>query len=300
VRAFPPLSELNPLPSVGGGAVSPSLLFVVGHPISHSLSPAMHNGVIARLGLPFHYIPVDLPPGHLRGFLRIVRASNFLGGNVTIPYKQEAADLADTRSEAVEVCGAANTLVVRDGKLHAENTDGDGFLDAVEAAGWGRRFQRVVLLGAGGAARGIAFALGKAGAREIVLLNRHPRRAEQVGRLLSGRFPSVEYSAGDLRPQTLLENFPGADLVVQCTSLGLRGEWEDFPVKGLQKSARFADIVYRQGGTVLSRQLRARGIRTMGGLPMLAYQAARSFALWTGRDVPGEAFRKLAVRAMKL
>ena len=93
----------------------------------------MHNGVIARLGLPLHYVPLDLPPGHLRRFLRIVRAGNFLGGNVTIPYKEEAAALADTRSEAVEACGAANTLVVREGKLHAENTDGQGFLDALAA-----------------------------------------------------------------------------------------------------------------------------------------------------------------------
>jgi shikimate dehydrogenase len=280
------------------GAARPSILFVVGHPISHSLSPAMHNGVIGRLGLPLHYVPVDLPPGHLRGFLRVVRAGNFLGGNVTIPYKEEAAALADTRSEAVQVCGAANTLVVRTGKLHAENTDGPGFLDALEAAGWGRRHRRVVLLGAGGAARGIAFALGKAGAREIVLLNRHPRRAERVARLLSARLPAAVFSAGDLRAETLREEFRGADLIVQCTSLGLRGEWENFPIKDVQKSSGFADIVYRAGGTELVRRLRARGIRTVGGLPMLAFQAARSFSLWTGRDVPGETFRKLAEKAL--
>jgi shikimate dehydrogenase len=260
----------------------------------------MHNGVIARLGLPLHYVPLDLPPGHLRRFLRIVRAGNFLGGNVTIPYKEEAAALADTRSEAVEVCGAANTLVVREGKLHAENTDGAGFLDALAAAGWGRRYRRVVLLGAGGAARGVAFALAGADSREIVLLNRHPRRAESVSRQLSKRFPSVVFAAGDLRLPTLREEFRGADLIVQCTSLGLRGEWENFPIKDVQISSRFADIVYRAGGTDLVRRLRARGVKTVGGLPMLAYQAARSFSLWTGRDVPGETFRKLAVTALKL
>jgi len=260
----------------------------------------MHNGVIARLGLPLHYIPVDLPPGHLRGFLRIVRAGNFLGGNVTIPYKEEAAALADARSEAVEVCGAANTLVVRKGTLHAENTDGEGFLDALEGRGWGRRFRRVVLLGAGGAARGIAFALAGAGAREIVLLNRHPRRAERVARLLSRRYPATGFAAGDLRPQTLREEFRGAELIVQCTSLGLLGEWEDFPIIDVQKTSRFADIVYRAGGTDLVRRLRARGIRTVDGLPMLACQAARSFTLWTGREIPGEAFRRSAIRALKL
>jgi len=165
--------------------------------------------------------------------------------------------------------------------------------------GWGRRFLRVVLLGAGGAARGIAFALGRAGAGEIVLLNRHPRRAERAARDLSGRIASVVYSGGDLRPQTLREAFRGADLIVQCTSLGLCGEWENFPIKDVQKSSRFADIVYRAGGTDLIRRLRARGVPTVGGLPMLAYQAARSFALWTGRDVPGETFRKFAVQALK-
>ena len=131
----------------------PSLLFVVGHPVSHSLSPAMHNGVIARLGLPLYYFPVDLPPGRLGPFLRVVREANFLGGNVTVPHKEDAAALADTRSRAVEACGAANTLVVRGGRLHAENTDGAGFLDALAGRGWGRRFPHVVLLGAGGAAR---------------------------------------------------------------------------------------------------------------------------------------------------
>ncbi|GAB4229116.1 MAG: shikimate dehydrogenase [Deltaproteobacteria bacterium] len=278
---------------------APSLLFVVGHPVSHSLSPAMHNGVIARLGLPLHYVPVDLPPGHLRGFLRIVRAGNFLGGNVTIPFKEEAARLADTRSEAVRVCGAANTLVVRGGTLHAENTDGEGFLDALEARGWGRRFRKAVLLGAGGAARGIAFSLGRAGAREIVLLNRHPRRARAVSRILSAAFPSVSFSAGDLRAESVREAIPGADLIVQCTSLGLRGEWKDFPIKDVQKSSRFADIVYRAGETDLVCRLRARGIGAIGGLPMLAHQAARSFALWTGRRIPGETFRKLASKALK-
>ncbi len=276
----------------------PSILFVVGHPVAHSLSPAMHNGVIARLGLPLWYVPVDLPPGHLGRFLQIVRVGNFLGGNVTIPYKEEAADLSDTRSETVDACGAANTLVIRKGKVHAENTDGAGFLDALDAAGWGRRFRRAVLLGAGGAARGIAFALGRAGAREIVLLNRHPRRAERIARLLSSRIPAVAFSFGDLRPRTLGGEFREADLIVQCTSLGLRGEWKDFPIKEVQKSSRFADIVYRAGGTELVRRLGARGIRTVGGLPMLACQAARSFTLWTGHPVPGELFRKLAIKAM--
>lgn len=279
---------------------NPSLLFVVGHPVSHSLSPAMHNGIIARLGLPLYYVPVDLPPGRLGVFLQVVREANFLGGNVTIPHKEEAAGMADTRSEAVEACGAANTLVTRGGRVHAENTDGAGFLDALEGMGWGRRFPRVVLLGAGGAARGIAWSLGRAGTRRIDVLNRNHRRAADLAGALSPRLPRVSFSAGDLQPATLREAFRGADLIVQCTSLGLRGEWEDFPIKDVEKTARFADIVYRAGGTALVRRLRARGVPAVDGLPMLAHQAARSFALWTGRKIPGEAFLRVAKKALNI
>jgi shikimate dehydrogenase len=282
------------------GAGGPSLLFVAGHPVSHSLSPAMHNGVIARLGLPLYYFPVDLPPGRLRRFFRLVREANFLGGNVTIPFKEEAAALADSRSEAVEACGAANTLVVRGGAIHAENTDGGGFLDALEGQGWGRRHPAVALLGAGGAARGVAFALGKAGTRRITFLNRSPRRAKAVVRALSPRLPSVAFSTGDLGPEAMAEAFREADLIVQCTSLGLADEWERFPYNAVKKSSLFADLVYRAGGTTLVRKLRARGVPSIDGLPMLAHQAARSFTLWTGEKVPGGTFLGLAKKGMKL
>jgi shikimate dehydrogenase len=278
----------------------PHLLFVAGHPVGHSLSPAMHNGVIARLRLPLHYVPVDVPPGRLEAFLRLVREANFLGGNVTIPFKEEAASLADTRSEAVAACGAANTLVAREGSLRAENTDGDGFLDALEGRGWGRRHRSAVLLGAGGAARGIAFALGRAGTRRITLLNRTAERSDAVVRALSAWSPGVTFSTGTLCPAAMGEAFREADLIVQCTSLGLLGDWEDFPYKAVKKSSCFADLVYRAGGTALVRKLRARGIPSMDGLPMLAHQAARSFALWTGETVPGAVFLRLAMKALRL
>lgn len=289
-----------PRPHGARGAAGPSLLFVAGHPVAHSLSPAMHNGVIARLGLPLYYFPVDLPPGRLRGFLRVVREANFLGGNVTIPLKEAAAALADSRSDAVEACGAANTLVVRGGAIHAENTDGEGFLDAMEGKGWGRRHRSAVLLGAGGAARGVAFALGRAGTRRIVFLNRTPGRAQAVVRALAPRLPGVAFSTAGLDPGTMAEAFRDAELIVQCTSLGLTADWDGFPYKAVKKSSRFADLVYRAGGTALVKRLRARGVPSIDGLPMLAHQAARSFALWTGTRVPGTAFLGLAKKALEL
>ncbi len=277
-----------------------SLLFIVGHPLSHSLSPAMHNGVIARLGLPLRYIGVDLLPGFLPDFFRVLRAGNFLGGNVTIPFKEEAAGLADERSGAVEACGAANVIRVRQGRLLADNTDGRGFLDAMQEAGWGRSFRRVVILGAGGSARGIAYELCRSGSREIVILNRHPSRAERIARTLSPRYPAALISTGELEPAGMVKAFHGADLIVQCTSLGLSKDWKDFPEGGIEKNSRFADIVYRKGGTPLVRRLRRRGISAIDGLGMLAQQAARSFFLWTGRKVPAREFLSLGEKTVAI
>lgn len=287
-------------PSAGSRGLLDSLLFLVGHPLSHSLSPAMHNGVIARLGLPLRYVGVELRPGFLADFFRVLRAGNFVGGNVTIPFKEEAAALADERTEAVSACGAANVILVRRGRLIADNTDGRGFLDALRVAGWGRRFPRVVILGAGGSARGIAYELCRTGAREVAILNRHPSRARSIARALSPRFPSASISAGELGPSRMEEEFRGADLIVQCTSLGLSGDWKDFPEGKIEKRTRFADIVYRKGGTPLVRRLASRGISAIDGLGMLAHQAARSFFLWTGRRVPARDFLALAEKTVEI
>ncbi len=260
----------------------------------------MHNGVIRRRGLPLRYVALDLAPGRLRDFLRVVRESNVVGGNVTIPFKEEAAALADTRSDAVVLCGAANVLCVRRGRLHAENTDGPGFLDALAGAGWGKRFRRVVLLGAGGSARGIACALGRSGTRELVVLNRTRARARAIARVVEKGFPRMAVADRELGRAGMTEEFRGADLIVQCTSQGLHGEWANFPLEAVEKRTCFADIVYRSGGTLLVRELRKRGVPAIDGLPMLAHQAARSFALWTGCSVPAKEFLSLARRAAAL
>lgn len=258
----------------------------------------MHSGVIERRGLPFRYVPVELPPGRLRDFMRVVREGNFLGGNVTIPYKEKAAALADGRSEAVEICGAANVLRVAGGRLLAENSDGPGFLDAAAAAGWGRRFRRAVILGAGGSARGIACALCLSGTREMEILNRTTARAREIAGLLAPRFPETSFASGPLTPREMARAFRGAALIVQCTSLGLKGEWPDFPLSAVEKSSRFADIVYGPGGTRLVRRLRRMGVPAIDGLPMLAHQAARSFKAWTGIEPPAGEFLSFARREL--
>lgn len=281
-----------------GRGTTESLIFLVGHPLSHSISPPMHNGVIARRKLPFRYVAFDLSPWAIPDFFRVIRAGNFLGGNVTIPYKEEAASVADGASEAVRVSGAANVLRVQSGHIFADNTDGRGLLAALAGAGWGRRFSRVVLLGAGGSARGIGYELARTGTRELVILNRTPVRAHAVAELLSRRFPRMTVIPGKLDSREMARKFSGADLVVQCTSLGLTSKWRAFPVEALKKETRFVDIVYQKGGTALVRALRRRGVPAIDGLPMLAHQAALSFAVWTGIHVTGEEFLSLALKEL--
>lgn len=259
----------------------------------------MHNAAIRRLGLPLRYIGFDIPPGLMADFLRVIRAGNFLGGNITIPHKEEAASLADERSDAVEACGAANVIRVKGGRLFADNTDGRGFLDATAGEGWGRRFGRVVILGAGGSAKGIAYELCRNGAREVSILNRHPSRGEEIAAALSRRFTGTAFSFGELKPAKMVKEFQGTDLIVQCTSLGLRSEWEQFPLEGVEKGCRFADIIYRRGGTTLVRRLKKRGISAIDGLAMLAHQAARSFFIWTGKRVPGKDFLAVARKTLE-
>jgi shikimate dehydrogenase len=251
----------------------------------------MHGAVIAKRRLPLRYVPLDVPPEAFPDLLRLARKSaNILGGNVTIPHKEAAAALADERSRAAELCGAANVLVVRDGRLLADNTDGSGLLDAFEEAGWGRVFGRVAILGAGGAARGVASALLEAGAASVVILNRTERRAGELAELMGAAFPSRRIGTAPLDAPSMEAAFRDADLVVQCTSLGLRERFDSFPAASVPRRAKFADIVYKIDGNPLVRALRRRGVAAMDGLPMLAHQAARSFALWTGISVPGREF----------
>jgi shikimate dehydrogenase len=156
-----------------------------------------------------------------------------------------------------------------------------------------------VILGAGGSARGIAYELCRRGSREIAILNRHRLRADAIARALSPKFPSISISTAELEPTRMVDEFRGADLIVQCTSLGLSAEWKSFPYDGIEKTTRFADIVYRKGGTALVRRLRKRGVPAIDGLGMLAHQAARSFFLWTGKKVPPENFLLVAKKQLR-
>lgn len=254
--------------------VSPAtkVLAIVGDPVSHSLSPRMHNAWIADHGLDAVYVALPLRSADPVGAIRALKHFGFTGVNVTVPHKEAAAKAADRSDGAV-----ANTLRwEQDGTLSAFNTDGPGFTDALNEAapGWRARVRRVLILGAGGAAVGIGEVLSPL-VDTVRFANRTAARSETAAAgMRNGR---------TLRWDDLQRGFGAADLIVQATTLGMQGQGApEWPISSCRPTAIVTDIVYRPLETDLLRAARARGLVSMDGLGMLIHQGARAFELWFG------------------
>jgi len=262
--------------------MSRALLGVAGDPVGHSRSPAMHNAALAVLGLDWLYVPLPLAPGRFEEAVPALGGSGFRGINVTVPHKVAAHDLAHERSEAAEAIGAANTLTFADGRVAAANTDAGGFLDALAERPTGKR---ALVLGAGGSARAVVWALATAGAAEVSVLNRTSARAAALADELGVRW---------------IDRAEPADLLVNCTSVGLGGRVgveEAVAALGLgaiDPPATVVDLVYGADATALSAWGAAGGSRVVDGLEVLVRQGARSLELWTGQEAPLEVMRHAA------
>ena len=256
-----------------------ALAGVLGFPVAHSRSPAMHNAAFAALGLDWHYVKLPVPPELFDETVRALPASGYRGANVTIPHKLAALTLADSATDAARAVGAANTLSFAGGAIEAHNTDAGGFLAALEQS---PRGMRALVLGAGGAARAVVWALREAGAAEVSIWNRTPARARELAAAFGAR--AVE------RPEP-------ADLVVNATSVGLEpgDEVGALGVEAVGAPALACDLVYRGGDRTpfVDWALRA-GARVVDGLEVLVRQGALSFENWTGREPPLDVMRRAA------
>ena len=257
-------------------------LGVCGWPVAHSRSPVMHEAALAAAGLEgWTYQLLPLPPELFAETVRALPAAGFRGVNVTIPHKHAALALADSASAAAREIGAANTLTFeRDGAINADNTDAPGLIAALGER-WDPAGRRVLVLGAGGAARAAVWALLQAGAADVAVWNRTPERARAL--------------AGELGGRAVEEPAP-AEIVVNCTSVGLADRDATFKALPLQADSLGAgscvvDMVYRDGGTRLLEAARTRGADVIDGLEILVAQGAASFERWTGRTAPREAMR---------
>ena len=253
---------------------------VIGSPVAHSRSPALHGYWLRRYGIRGHYIPLDVVHADLAEALRLLPRLGFVGLNVTIPHKEAILDLADIVTDRAALIGAANTLVFRkDGKVYADNTDGTGFIANLRqnAPHWEPGSGPAAVLGAGGAARAVVAALIEAGVPEVRLSNRTKPRAEALRADLGAKVVVHDW----VKAGNMLE---GATTVVNTTSLGMVGKPDlRVPLDALDRRAVVTDLVYTPLRTQLLIEAEAAGCTVVDGLGMLLHQAAPGFERWFGR-----------------
>lgn len=272
--------------------------FVTGFPVRHSRSPVIHGHWLNSFQIAGTYRAVEVTPADFPDFIASLKdgSSGFSGGNVTIPHKEQAFALADTPDELATELGAANTLFLRDGRLHATNTDGYGFLNNLDdrAPGWTDRKDRAVVLGAGGASRAVIQALRDRGFGEVHVLNRTIERAQELADRFGLRIHAAPLDA-------LAERLSDADLFVNTTSLGMDdSDAIAIDFTAMRPGALVTDIVYIPLITPILTQARAQDMRIADGLGMLLHQAVPGFETWFGRrpDVTPE-LRSLIISDME-
>lgn len=287
----------------------PLKVVLLAHPAAHSLSPLMQNAALAAAGVNATYEALDVPPERLAAAVDAVRGREYLGANVTVPHKEAVIPLVDALTEEARAIGAVNTLLKRGDELTGHNTDGDGFLLALtellggESGALNLAGARAVLLGAGGSARAVAYALLRRGA-SVLLLNRTPGRAEELAADLRRALPAAELTTGSLAE--LKRHLSAADLLVNCTSVGMSGGPAELELplierrhlSHLRSGAAVVDLVYRPALTPLLLAAKRVGAAHQNGLPMLVMQGALAFEAWTGSRAPVSVMRRAAEAAL--
>jgi shikimate dehydrogenase len=259
------------------------LLALIGQPVSHSLSPAMHNAAFAADGLDFVYVCLDVDPDDLPAAVKGAAALKLRGFNITMPHKRAMIPLLDELDEGARISGAVNTVVVDGSTLRGHNTDGGGMVMACQEAGIELSGRRVLLLGAGGAAAAIAVAFGGAGIRELNIANRSAEHAIELRDKLRGvSIEKVVVHPLDALGEAVLET----EIIVNATSLGMKeGDPLPLPAWYVEDGKAVCDAVYRPATeTPLVRLARERGARVAAGDRMLLYQGVLAQKLWTGRE----------------
>jgi len=260
------------------------LLGLLGVSLKHSFSPALMNGLARRENLPFAYFPFEIPEEALPRFVDAVRLLPIAGLNVTIPHKVAILPFLDERTPEVRAIGATNTVLNQDGKLTGFNTDTVGFLGSVKQLFETDGFPRsALILGSGGAARAVLYALLASGTENVFVANRREVRARELAKDFQAFFPAKEIVPGPLTDAFLRDAVTQAELIVQTTSVGMWPNEEaalPFPFEALRRGQKVIDLIYNPAETKFLRQTRVHGADALNGLPMLIGQAAQSLAIW--------------------
>jgi shikimate dehydrogenase len=281
------------------GSGNTSLVGLIGWPIGHSLSPLMHNAAFQALDLDWLYLPLPVRPGEVGAALKGLAALNFAGCNVTVPHKETALEHLDQIDHVAKVLGAANTISIKNGMSAGANTDPAGFLLDLQEQGIDPKGMDAVVLGAGGAARGILYALAQAQVNSVIVINRTIGRAEALVQDMFSLFSAGTLGAKPLTREAFEALGQKVDLVINTTPVGMAPKEGDCPWPKnvpMPEKTTYYDLVYNPKETVFLTRARAAGAVAVGGLGMLIYQGALSFNIWTGQQAPIEVMRQVCER----
>ena len=272
---------------------------IIGYPLGHSISPAFQQAALDELEIDARYVAWPTPPEELAARVDSLRASDVLGANVTVPHKQAVMPMLDEVLPVADSIGAVNTIINRDGLLIGANTDASGFTRSLEQeAKFSAARKRALIVGAGGAARAVAFGLAWEGVSELVIVNRTAERAAKLARDVS-ETTATDTRGGGYEDVLTDESF---DLIVNSTSVGMAGGPEPEgmpPIAGLiKRGVLVCDLVYNPQVTPLLRLARERGARVLGGIGMLVYQGAAAFEFWTEQAPPEDIMYAAALKAL--
>ncbi|WP_457644396.1 shikimate dehydrogenase [Persephonella sp.] len=267
------------------------LFGIFGYPVEHSKSPVFQNAAFSHLGINAVYLPFSVKPEDLKNAVEGIKALSIKGVNVTVPHKEEVLKYVDELSEEVRFIGASNTIKNIDGYLIAYNTDAYGFIQGLKELIDDISGKKVLVIGAGGASRAVVYGLVKEGVDKIYISNRTPKRAEEIIKDFSKLSRFTEQILESLPLSNIEKVLKNVDIIVNTTSVGLRDEDRPlFDYSKIEKRHIVVDIIYRK--TPLLEAAEEKGCLWQDGLPMLLYQGARSFEIWTGKKAPINIMKK--------
>ncbi len=279
--------KVPPIPSVGR---TNQLVFILGNSLGHSLSPAMHNAAFRALRIPWVYTPLEISKAEVKTAIEILRMPNVHGSNVTVPYKEDVLPSLDNLEEKTRWLGSVNTIYRRGDKLWGTSTDGEGFLRSLGSLRKRIKGSKLLLIGAGGAAKALAGALAESGAKRIFIANRSPKRAKELVKSILKKYPRLE--SGFISMKEAGKILSQCDGVVQATSIGLKiDDPPPISLAHLRPSTLAVELIYHRE-TAFLKEVRLRRAHCLGGLGMLLHQGALSFEYWTGHKAPLVLMRK--------
>jgi shikimate dehydrogenase len=280
------------MPEISGKS---KIVGLFGYPVSHTLSPAMHNAAFAALHLPYVYLPFSVEPNQLQTAVNGIRALGLRGVNVTIPHKESVIPWLDCITPEAQLVGAVNTIVNNEGVLTGHNTDCAGFIRALEESHEaGLRERNVLILGTGGAARAVAVSLALQGTGRIVVAGRTLHKAQKLTDVISTKICDQCASVIDINSSLFAREINNADVIINATPLGMSPHHDIPPFIDLSlcnQGAVICDLVYNPMETALLKRARQLGLGTISGIGMLVWQGALAFELWTGQKPPIELMR---------